>query len=122
MSTYVDGFVFTMPRKNLETYKKMAQLACTVWKEYGALEYRECVGDDMNTEHGLPFPQLTDLGQDDVVIFSYITFKSREHRDEVNQKVMADPRMSQMCSQDEMPFDVSKMAYGGFQTLVSTDE
>lgn len=116
MSKYVDGFVLTVPKKNLDTYIAMAQKASVIWKEHGAVDYRECVGDDMHAEGILPFPTLTNLKEDEVVVFAYITYNSREERDQVNAKVMADPRLP--CDPANMPFDCSKMAYGGFQTIV----
>ena len=118
MSIYVDGFVLPVPKDKLETYRKIAEGASKIWKEHGALEYRECVGDDMEAKDMVAFPAMANAGPDDVVVLAYITYNSREHRDEVNAKVMADPRMSEMCSPDNTPFDCKKMAYGGFKTIV----
>lgn len=118
MSKYVDGFVLNLPKKNLEAYTAMSTTASKVWKEHGALEYRECVGDDMTPEGVLPFPKLTNLKEDEVVVFAYITYHSRAHRDEVNAKVMADPRIADTCNQENMLFNPSSMAYGGFTTIV----
>jgi uncharacterized protein YbaA (DUF1428 family) len=118
MSVYVDGFVLPLPKDKIEQYKVMAEKASKVWKEYGALEYRECVGDDLEIKDVVPFPALANAAPGDTVVFAYITYKSREHRDEVNAKVMADPRMNEMCGAEGMPFDCKKMAYGGFTTIV----
>jgi uncharacterized protein YbaA (DUF1428 family) len=118
MSTYVDGFVLPVPKDKIEIYRSIAEKAAGIWKEHGALEYRECVGDDMDVKDMVAFPALANAGPDDTVVFAYITYKSREHRDEVNAKVMADPRLTEMCGGDSMPFDCKKMAYGGFKTIV----
>lgn len=120
---YVDGFVITVSKNNLEDYRKMAATAAVVWKEHGALDYKECVLEDSRVENMLSFLDLAGAKEDETVIFSYIVYPSREVRDEVNAKVMADPRIQAVCPEKNpdvvMPFDVSKMAYGGFQTIVS---
>ncbi|GMV91085.1 MAG: hypothetical protein AMXMBFR82_08630 [Candidatus Hydrogenedentota bacterium] len=115
---YVDGFVLPVPKKKLDAYRRMSRMAGKVWKEHGALEYRECVGDDLKVAFGLPFSKLTDLKRGELVVFSWIVFKSKAHRDKVNAKVMKDPRLSKMCKEDDMPFDLKRMAYGGFKTIV----
>ena len=115
---YVDGFVLTVPKKNLTAYRHMAQKAGKVWREHGALEYRECVGDDLNVKFGVPFPRLAKAKPGETVVFSWIVYKSRTHRDRVNAKVMKDPRMNGMCNEKSMPFDVKRMAWGGFKMLV----
>ena len=115
---YVDGFVIPVPRRSLAAYWKMARLGAKIWMEHGALEYRECVGDDMETKDMVSFPQLAGAQADEVVFFSYIVYKSREHRDEVNAKVMADPRIHELCAEGESPFDCKRMAYGGFKAIV----
>jgi uncharacterized protein YbaA (DUF1428 family) len=115
---YVDGFVLTVPRKNLKAYKRMAALAGKVWREYGALDYKECVGDDLNVKFGLPFTRLTKPRTGETVLFSFIVYKSRAHRDAVNKKVMKDPRLAASCDAKNMPFDIKRMAWGGFQVLV----
>ena len=115
---YVDGFVVVVPKKNVPAYRRMAQGAGKIWREHGALEYRECVGDDLKVKMGLPFPRLSKLKPGETVFFSWIVYKSRAHRDSVNKKVMKDPRMAQMMSGKAMPFDVKRMAYGGFKALV----
>ena len=89
-----------------------------VWREHGALEYRECVGDDLQTKYGVPFPRLLKLKRGETVVFSWIVFKSRAHRDRVNAKVMKDPRLATMMDPKAMPFDVKRMVYGGFKTIV----
>ena len=115
---YVDGFVLVVPKKNLKGYAKMAQLAGTVWKEHGAIEYLECAGEDLDIKHGLPFPKLAKLKAGETVVFAWILYKSKAHRDKVNAKVMKDPRMNEMMKDKKMPFDMKRMAYGGFEVLV----
>ena len=115
---YVDGFVLPVPEKNLTAYRSMAQKAGKIWKEHGALEYLEAVGDDLDVKFGLPFSKLAKPKAGEVVIFSFIVFKSRAHRDKVNKKVMADERLNEMMKDGPMPFDVKRMAYGGFKGLV----
>lgn len=114
---YVDGFVLAVPKKKLQVYRKLAQKAAKIWLEYGALEYREAVGDDMDVKFGVPFPKLAKAKPDEVVVFAWIVYKSRAHRDKVNKKVMADERLRDMCGKD-MPFDAKRMAYGGFNIMV----
>ena len=113
---YTDGFVLAVPKKNLERYREMAQLGAKVWREYGALEYREWIADDVKPGEVTSFPQSVHLKEDETVVFAWIVFKSRAHRDEVNAKVMADPRMNEAPS--PMPFDDKRMIYGGFESLV----
>jgi len=115
---YVDGFVLPLPKKNLEAYKAMARKAGKIWKEYGALEYIECVADDVKPGKLTSFPQGVKLKPDELVVFSWIVFKSRAHRDRVNKKVMADPRLANMMDPKAMPFDSKRMVYGGFKSLV----
>lgn len=114
--SYVDGFVLPLPKKNLETYRRLASEAGALWKEHGALEFRECVGEDLDVDMGLPFPKALKVKSGETVVFSWIRYESRAHRDEVNRKVMADPRMAEMPK--EMPFDVERMLYGGFEVIV----
>ena len=114
---YVDGFVLPVPKKNVEAYRRLAQKAGKIWREHGALEYRECVGDDLDVKIAVPFPRRIRLKPGETVVFSWIVFKSRAHRDRVNAKVMADPRIAQMCP-ESMPFDCKRMVYGGFKILV----
>ncbi|MCC6680267.1 MAG: DUF1428 domain-containing protein [Phycisphaeraceae bacterium] len=118
MARYVDGFVIPLAKKNLAAYRTMARKAGKIWMENGALEFHECVGDDLKVAEGmLAFPKLTKTKKNETVLFSWIVFKSRMHRDRVNKKVMGDPRIAKMCS-NGMPFDVKRMAYGGFKTIV----
>lgn len=118
MPTYVDGFVLPVPTKNLAAYRRLARIASKVWLEHGALDYRECVGDDMNVPFGLPFPKLVKPKRGETVVFAWISYKSRSHRDRVNAAVMKDPRMKCPPDPKDMPFDCKRMAYGGFKTLV----
>ena len=113
---YVDGYVLPVPKKNLQAYRRMAQMAAKVWRKHGALDYKECVGDDFKTQWGTPFPRMMKLKPGEVVVFSYIVFKSRAHRDRVNAKVMKE--METMGAPMDMPFDVKRMVYGGFSVLV----
>lgn len=116
---YVDGFVMVVSKKNLPAYRRMAKVAGKVWMKYGALDYKECVGDDLNPEMGLPFPKMLKLKENETVVFSYITFESKAHRNSVNAKVMKDPFMNDSKYKDEpMPFDMNRMAYGGFKIIV----
>ena len=115
---YVDGFVLVVPKKNLAAYKKMARWGERLWRRHGALEYRECVADDLKAPCGIPFPKLVKLKPGETVVFSYIGYKSRAHRDQVNAKVMKDPSMAKMPK--KMPFDVKRMCYGGFKVLVES--
>ena len=123
-SGYVDGFVLVVPKKNKAIYKKMAAGAGVVWKKCGALDYKECWGEDLRPSMGgmpvLTFPKLTRLKPTETVVFSYILYKSRKHRDRVNAKVMKDPMMNDPKYKDKpMPFDTRKMAYGGFEVIVN---
>lgn len=119
MSRYVDGFVLVVPKKKLAAYRAMAAAAGKVWREYGALDYQECVGDDLRTKFGRPFTQLAGTKRGELVVFSYIAYKSRAHRDRVNAKVMKDPRITGMCDPQNPPFDMARMCYGGFKVIVS---
>lgn len=118
--TYVDGFVIAVPEKNIEAYRQMAEEGAKLWKKHGALEYYECVGDDLEPEFaGIRFPQMVQAKPGETVVFSFIVFESRAHRDEVNAKVMSDPYMSSPEVKDRpMPFDMARMAYGGFNVIV----
>ena len=115
---YVDGFVIPIPKKNLKAYARMAKAGAAVWTKHGALDYKECVGDDLEPKWGMPFPRLLKLKPGETVVFSYIVFKSRAHRDRVNAKVMRE--MEKMGGVEEMPFDMKRMVYGGFSVLVES--
>ncbi len=116
---YVDGYVLPVPKKNLKAYARLAQKAGKVWREHGALDYKECSGDDLDVECGVPFLKNARAKPGETVVFAYIVFKSRAHRDRVNAKVMKDPRMDSMGDLKSMPFDVKRMTYGGFKVFVS---
>jgi len=117
MARYVDGFVLPLQKKKLPAYRRMSKTAGKVWREYGALEFVECIGDDM-TDMGVPFPKLAKAKAGETVVFSWIVYKSRKHRDAVNRKVMKDPRIAKMMNNKKPPFDMKKMAYGGFEIIV----
>jgi uncharacterized protein YbaA (DUF1428 family) len=114
---YVDGFVLAVPRRKLAAYRRISRAAGKVWREHGALEYRECVGDDLKTKMGVPFPRLARVKPGEAVVFSWILYKSRAARDRVNAKIMKDPRITKAMAQ-AMPFDMKRMAYGGFRVFV----
>jgi uncharacterized protein YbaA (DUF1428 family) len=115
---YVDGFLLPVPEDKLKVYKSIAQKAGKIWKEHGALEYVEAVGDDLDVKFGLSFLKLAKPKPGQVIIFSFIVYASRKDRDRVNKKVMEDPRMRKMMEGKEMPFDLKRMAYGGFKSIV----
>jgi uncharacterized protein YbaA (DUF1428 family) len=116
MARYVDGFVLPLPKKNVEAYRRISQKAGKIWREHGALEYRECVGDDLDVKMGVPFTRPIKTKPGETVVFAWIVFRSRAHRDRVNAKVMKDPRIA--ADSTPMPFDVKRMVYGGFTVLV----
>ena len=118
MPRYVDGFVVPVPKKQLNAYRRMAAKAGKVWREHGALDFVECVADDVKPGKVTSFPQSVKLKAGEVVVFSWIAYKSRAHRDSVNKKVMADPRLKAMMEPQNMPFDGKRMIYGGFSVLV----
>lgn len=115
---YVDGYVLPVPKKNLTAYRRMARKAGKVWREHGALEFRECVGDDLKTKMAASFPGTLKIKPGETVFFSWIVFKSRAHRDSVNAKVMKDPRLAKMMDTKAIPFDSKRMLYGGFKIMV----
>lgn len=115
---YVDGFLLPVPKKNLAAYQKMSKTAGKVWKDHGALEYRECVGDDLNIKGMLSFSKQLATKPAETVVFSWIVYKSKAHRNAVNKKVMKDPRLNSMMGGKDMPFDMKRMCYGGFKTIV----
>ena len=115
---YVDGFVLPVPVKNLRAYRRMAQLAGKVWREHGALDYREFVADDVKVGKWTSFPRSVKLKRGETVVFSWIVYKSRDHRDRVNAKVMKDKRLAKMMDLKAMPFDGKRMIFGGFVPVV----
>lgn len=114
---YADGFVIAIPKKKIGEYKRIARKAGKVWRDHGCLDYKECVGEDLKPKFGVPFPKLAKVKAGETVVFSWIVYKSRKHRDEVNAKVMADPRMNKMMT-GPMPFDMKRFSYGGFEVIV----
>lgn len=116
--SYVDGFVLPLPKKKVAVYRSLARKAGRVWREHGALDYVECVADDVKPGKSTSFPQSVKLKKGETVVFAYIVYKSRAHRDRVNAKVFKDPRMNAMCDPKDMPFDAKRMFWGGFKMLV----
>ncbi len=119
MGKYVDGFVLPIKQENVEKYRELAQKAGEIWKEYGALDYYEAVGDDLESENMLSFKKIAGADDDETVIFAWIVFESREHRDKVNEAVMSDSRLKESMEACNNLFDFKRMAYGGFKTLVT---
>jgi uncharacterized protein YbaA (DUF1428 family) len=117
MAKYVDGFVLPVPKQNVEAYRRMAEEAGKVWREYGALAFVECIADDVKPGEVTSFPQSVKLEPDETVVFSWIVYESREHRDRVNEQVMKDPHIANM-DPNTMPFDAKRMFWGGFEVLV----
>jgi uncharacterized protein YbaA (DUF1428 family) len=115
---YVDGYVLPVPKKNLQTYRRMAAKAGKIWREHGAIEFRECAGDDVKPGKLTSFPQSVKLKRGETVVFSWIVFKSKSDRNRVNAKVMKDPRLAKMMNPKAMPFDAKRMIWGGFKVLV----
>ena len=113
---YVDGYVLPVPKKNLKAYLRLARMGERMWRKHGALDYKECVGDDLKVKWGTPFSRMMKLKPGETVVFSYIVFKSRAHRDRVNAMVMKD--MANIGAPKDMPFEVKRMVYGGFKVLV----
>lgn len=118
MPLYVDGFVIPIARKNLKKYMKIAKLASVVFKEHGALEYRECAADDIKMSFGVPFTKLAKLKPSETVVFSWVTYKSKADRDKANKKIVKDPRLAAMMDPQNMPFDMKRMTMGGFKMMV----
>jgi uncharacterized protein YbaA (DUF1428 family) len=116
---YVDGFVLPLPKTNIERYREIAAKCGAIWREHGALEFRECIADDVKPGKLTSFPQSVNLEVDETVAFSWIVYESRAKRDEVNDKVMKDPRMADMMKPESMPFDGKRMIYGGFEMIVA---
>ncbi len=115
---YVDGFVLPVLKKNLRAYARMSKQAGRIWRKLGALEYIECAGDDLKVRMGIPFTRLAKPKSGETVVFSFIVYKSRQHRDRVNKKVMEDQRILKIMKTKAMPFDVKRMTYGGFKVIV----
>jgi len=115
---YVDGFVIPVPLKKLDNYRRLAKLAGKIWRDHGALEFRECVADDVQVGKRTSFPRSVKLKRGETVILSYIVYKSRKHRDQVNTKVMNDPRFAKMTDPKQMPFDGKRLIFGGFKVLL----
>lgn len=118
MARYVDGFVIPIQKKKVKAYLKQAKLGARIWKEYGALGYSECLGDDLKIPYGLGFPKMAKLKAGETLVFAFITYRSRAHRDKVNAAVMKDPRMNDPEMMRNPPFDVKRFAMGGFSELV----
>ena len=117
--SYVDGFVIPLKKKNIAVYRRMAKMAGKVWREFGAIEYVECLADDVKPGKVTSFPQAVKLKADEVVVFSYIVYRSRAQRDRILKKVMADPRMAAYMNPKKMPFDGLRMFWGGFKPIVN---
>jgi uncharacterized protein YbaA (DUF1428 family) len=115
---YVDGFVVAVPKKNVDAYRSLAKKAGKIWREYGALAFRECIADDVKVGKWTSFPRAVKLKPNETVMFSYIVYKSRAQRDRINAKVMKDPRLAKMMNPKDMPFDGKRMIYGGFKVLL----
>lgn len=118
MALYVDGFLMPVPRKNIDAYRKLARKAGRIWREHGALHYVECIQDDVKPGKLTSFPQAVKLKKGETVWFSWIVYRSRKHRDLVNAKVMADPRIQALCTPETTPFDPKRMVWGGFKSMV----
>jgi uncharacterized protein YbaA (DUF1428 family) len=116
---YVDGFVVPVPEARLDDYRKLARKAGKIWKEYGALQFVECVADDVSPGEVTSFPQSVNLTQGEVVVFSWIVYRSRAQRDKINKAVMDDPRLKDMMPGADVPFDCQRMIYGGFKQIVT---
>lgn len=116
--SYVDGYVLPVPKKNIEKYRGIARKAGKIWRDHGALQYVESVGEDLNVKWGVPFPKTIKTKPAETVIFSFVVFKSRAHRDKVNAKVMKDKRLETMMEDCSMVFDCKRMVYGGFNVIV----
>lgn len=118
MARYVDGFVLPLPKKNVDAYRRMARKAGKIWREYGALEFHECIADDVKPGKVTSFPQSVKLKRGEIVVFSWIVYKSRRDRDRINARVMDDPRIKKMGGAESMPFDAMRMIWGGFTSIV----
>ena len=116
---YVDGYILPVPKRNIAAYRRMAKMAGKVWRDHGALEYVECIADDVKPGKHTSFPQSVKLKPGEIVIFAYIVYKSRAQRDRVNAKVMKDPRLAKSMDPKAMPFDAKRMFWGGFKVLIA---
>ena len=116
---YVDGYVMPIAKKHLATYRRLATISGKVWREHGALEYRECVGDDLAVKMLTPFPRVLKIKRGETLVFAWVVFKTRAQRNRVNAKVMKDPRMAASMKDNPMPFDMKRILYGGFKVLVA---
>jgi uncharacterized protein YbaA (DUF1428 family) len=119
MAQYIDGYIVPVPKKKLPAYLRMARTSAKVWREHGALAFRECVADDVKVGKWTSFPRSVKLKRGETVVFSWVAYKSRAHRDRVMARVMKDPRIAKMMQAKPWPFDGKRMIYGGFKTLVS---
>ena len=119
MPGYVDGFVVPVPKRKVAAYQALSKKASRIWKEYGALDYKECVGDDLDNKMARTFPRGIKTKPGETVVFAWIHYKSRAHRDKVNKQIMQDPRIAALCNAKDMPFDCKRMLYGGFKVIVS---
>ena len=122
MADYIDGFVFPIQRDRLDNYRRLAEEFAKIWKEHGALDYREYVGDDLHLEGTRSFPDLVEVSDDEVIVFGWVMFDSRETRDRVNEKVASDPRVAELMASTHSGFDPSRMAYAGFKPLVQSPD
>lgn len=120
MAKYVDGFIIPIKKNKLKAYKKMATIGRNVWMKYGALDYYECVGAKLDNEWGIPFAKLCKLKPDETVIFAFVTYKSKAHRDQVTAKVHKDPQMQPENFKGEMPFDMKRYTTGEFKSIVNS--
>jgi uncharacterized protein YbaA (DUF1428 family) len=118
MAKYTDGYVIPVPKNKVAQYRRIATKAGRIWMEHGALEYKECVAQDMKSPWSMSFLELVKPKKNETIVFSWIVFKSRKHRDQVNAKVMKDPRINEMCDPNNAPFDCKRMTYGGFDVMV----
>ncbi len=119
MALYVDGFLLVLPKKKLAAYTRLSKKAAKVWMDHGALEYRECVGDDLAVKGMVAFPKRVQAKPSEAVVFSWIVYRSKSDRDRINKKVMADKRLAAMMTPEAMPFDTKRMSYGGFKVIVN---
>lgn len=116
--SYVDGFVIAVPEKNIDAYRRISRSAGKIWREHGAIQYVEAIGDDLDIKFGTSFKKMMKIKPGETVVFSWIVFKSRAHRDRVNAKVMKDQRLAKIMENNTMPFDMKRMVYGGFKFIV----